>query len=213
MLFLMLTELQFFFTGAVLGASAGLSPGPLQTLVVSETLRYDAREGAKVCFAPLITDPPIIIASLLILSRLSDFDPVLGAISLLGGSFLAFLAYENMRKHHLRADHRMVGLPSLKKAVITNFLSPVPYAFWFFVAAPTVVRAFDSRGVGSAALFIFGFYLFLTGMSIVIALVVARTKTLLNRRSYTVAMRVLGALLLVFSVVFLSNGLKLLGVI
>lgn len=209
----LLAQLSFFFTGAVLGASAGLSPGPLQTLVVSETLKYDAREGAKVCVAPLITDPPIIIITLLALSRLSDFDPVLGVISTLGGLFLAFLAYENIRKHHLRADHRVVGLPSLRKAIITNFLSPMPYIFWFFVAAPTVVKAFHTRGVVSAALFIVAFYLFLTGMSVVIALVVARTKSLLNRRGYTIAMRVLGLLLLVFSIIFMRNGLKLMGVV
>lgn len=209
----MLAELQFFFTGAVLGASAGLSPGPLQTLVVSETLRYDAREGVKVAFAPLITDPPIIAAAILVLSRLADFDPVLGAISVLGGLFLAFLAYENIRKHHLRADHHVVGLPSLKKAIITNFLSPMPYAFWFFVAAPTVVRAYETEGILSAAVFITGFYIFLTGMCVVIALVVARTRSLLNRRGYTIAMRVLGLLLLLFSIIFLRNGLKMLGLL
>ncbi len=56
--------------GTVFGLSAGFAPGPLLTLVITQTLRHDIREGVKVAMAPLITDLPIILLSLLVLSRL-----------------------------------------------------------------------------------------------------------------------------------------------
>jgi threonine/homoserine/homoserine lactone efflux protein len=54
-------------TGAVLGFSAGVAPGPLLVFVISETLRFGVRSGFKVPAAPLITDPPIIVLTLLLI--------------------------------------------------------------------------------------------------------------------------------------------------
>ena len=54
-------------TGAVLGFSAGVAPGPLLVFVISETLRFGVRSGFKVAAAPLITDPPIIVLTPLLI--------------------------------------------------------------------------------------------------------------------------------------------------
>jgi len=59
----------------VLGVSAGFAPGPLLTLVISETLQHDIKSGVKVALAPIITDLPIII-----LSKLTNFHDILGII-------------------------------------------------------------------------------------------------------------------------------------
>ncbi len=45
-------------TGTVLGITAGISPGPLLMLVISQTIRFGHREGIKVSLTPLITDAP-----------------------------------------------------------------------------------------------------------------------------------------------------------
>ncbi|MES9860524.1 MAG: hypothetical protein ABW157_19515 [Candidatus Thiodiazotropha sp. LLP2] len=71
--------------GIVLGLSAGFSPGPLLTLVISETLQHDIRAGIKVAVAPIITDLPIIIFSLFIINEISGLYNILGLISLLVG--------------------------------------------------------------------------------------------------------------------------------
>ena len=60
----------FLFSGVVFGLSAGLSPGPLLTLVISETLKHNAKEGIKVSIAPILTDLPIVMITILVLSRL-----------------------------------------------------------------------------------------------------------------------------------------------
>ena len=66
-------------------------------LGISQTLKHGIREGAKVAVAPLITDLPMILVSLLVLTRLTDFRLVLGVISIIGGLFVAYLAYGNFR--------------------------------------------------------------------------------------------------------------------
>ena len=92
--------------GLVYGLSAGFSPGPLMALVISQTLKHGIREGVKVAVAPLITDLPIILVSLLVLTRLTDFKTALGVISIIGGIFVAYLAYGNFRAPRLERGGR-----------------------------------------------------------------------------------------------------------
>ena len=77
----------FLTMGSILGLSAGFAPGPLLTLVISETLQHDIKAGVKVALAPMITDLPIIMLTLFILVKLSGFHKVLGIISCMGGLF------------------------------------------------------------------------------------------------------------------------------
>ena len=76
-------------SGAVLGLSAGWSPGPLLTLVISETLRAGNTAGIRVAAAPLITDTPIIIVALILMPRLNASLGMMGGISLAGAAFIA----------------------------------------------------------------------------------------------------------------------------
>lgn len=75
-------------SGAILGLSAGLAPGPLLALVITQTLKHSVKEGMRVALAPLVTDAPIIILSLLLLSELKESNRLLGLISLIGGVYV-----------------------------------------------------------------------------------------------------------------------------
>jgi len=112
--------------GAVLGLTAGISPGPLLTMVISETLRHNKREGLKIAIAPLITDIPIVLVTLFILSKMASFDIVLGIISILGGIFIAYLGYDSIRSRGVNvasgrfAAHMMVE--SVNDGPVTTLL-------------------------------------------------------------------------------------------
>ena len=43
----------------IMGLGEGIKPGPLNTLVITETLQHDWRAGTKVAISPLITDAPV----------------------------------------------------------------------------------------------------------------------------------------------------------
>jgi len=126
----------FLFSGVVFGLSAGLSPGPLLTLVISETLKHDVKEGIKVSIAPILTDLPIVmftilVLSILVLSRLSNMLTLLGLVSLLGSAFLIYLGYEGISFKGVDIDVEQAKPQSIRKGVIANFLNPAPYLFWF----------------------------------------------------------------------------------
>lgn len=193
-------------TGMVLGLSAGLSPGPMLTLVISQTLRHGIREGVKVALAPLLTDTPIVLACLLFLSVFSDMRPALGVISMFGGFYLFYLGLNSIRFKTVDFQED-VDPKSLKKGLMVNFLNPSPYMFWVSIGGPLVIKT-SSTSLVAAAAFVIPFYVLLVGSKIVVAIVSGRSRNLLKSRHYTIILRILGLVLMGFGVMFLRDGLR-----
>jgi len=198
--------------GIVLGLSAGLTPGPLLALVISQTLRHNVKEGLKVALAPLITDLPIILVTLYAFMQLAHFKMVLGIISFIGGLFILYLSYESLQTKPLEIGLEPTAPKSLRKGALVNALSPHPYLFWCSVGAPTMVKAQQQSSLGAMA-FLAGFYLFLVGAKVATALVVSRSRTFLAGKTYLFTMRILGVLLFVFAMLLFRDGLRLTGII
>jgi threonine/homoserine/homoserine lactone efflux protein len=201
--------INYLIIGTILGLSAGFTPGPLLTLVISETLQNDIKSGVKVALAPIITDSPIIILTLLILSELSNFHGILGIISLTGGLFILFLGYKSIRTKGVELNLQGAKPKSLLKGILANALSPHPYLFWFSVGAPTMSKAM-SQSIFKPLAFIGSFYIILVGSKILLAILVGKSKSFLNGNVYINTMRFLGLILCVFAFVLFRDGLKLL---
>lgn len=206
----MLTSL---IAGLTFGLSAGLSPGPLSTLVISQTLRHGIREGMRVALSPLITDLPIILISVFVLTRLANANAVLGVISIIGGLFVCYIAYETFTTTHFEVSEQAPAPQSLTRGALVNALSPHPYLFWFSVGAPTMVKAMQDNGWPAALAFVIGFYVTLVGSKIVVALLVGKSRGFLMGPAYKWVMRGLGVLLLVFALLLFREGLHLFGIV
>ena len=100
-------------TGLLFGASAGLAPGPLLALVVAESVRGGTGCGIRVAAAPLLTDTPIVIGSVLLVGALRrpaerDGGSPIGARADAGqtGKHLADLRPEFAGERITLKDHR-----------------------------------------------------------------------------------------------------------
>ncbi|MBI5441818.1 MAG: LysE family transporter [Deltaproteobacteria bacterium] len=202
----------FVTAGVLLGLSAGLSPGPLLALVLSQTLRYGAWEGAKSAAAPLVTDLPIVTGCLLMLTQVAASRAGLGAVSLGGAIFLAFTAYQTATAGPPEGEGSRAAPRSLLKGAAVNALSPHPYLFWLTVGGPTLLRAWE-RGWLCATAFAVGFFGCLVGSKVAVAAAAGRSRRFFTGRAYAWLMRALGAALLVFAALLLREGLMLLGAI
>ncbi len=201
----MTVSLTYIISAFFLGLS-GFIPGPLLTLVISETLRYGIKEGIKVATSPLITDLPIILITILILSRLSDTKYVLGVIAFAGGIFLIYMAVESLTFKGLETGSANQRSQAIKKGIIANFLNPSPYVFWFSIGAPTIVKA-SNHGLIFAVLFLIVFYTTLVGSKVSIAVITGKSKDFLSSRYYIYLIRFLGVALFFFALYFIKNGL------
>lgn len=202
--------LHFLTVGTLLGLSSGLAPGPLLTLVISETLRHGVRSGVTVALAPVMTDLPIILLSFGIISKLSGARYGLGLISLAGGVVILLTGYDCIRAK--RGDVALEAGPprSLLKGIAANLLNPHPYLFWISVGAPLITSAVKA-GPTSLTAFIGGFYLSLAGAKILLAFAVASSRPFLTGRLYLTILRFLGVLLCLFAFILFRDGLARLG--
>jgi threonine/homoserine/homoserine lactone efflux protein len=200
----------FLTTGAVLGLSAGIAPGPLLALVISETLRHGMKGGIKVALAPIISDLPIVVLTLYLLAKLSAFHIILGTTSFLGGFVLLYMGYESLVTKGANLSFRDLKPESFKKGIIVNVLNPHPYLFWVSIGGPATMKAWD-QSVFAAMAFIGSFYVLLVGSKILLAILVGRYRSFLAGRVYINTMRILGLILLAFALVLFRDGMNLIG--
>jgi len=203
--------MSFLIIGSLLGLSAGIVPGPLTTLVISETLRHDVKSGIKVAIVPIITDFPIIALIFFLSGKLTDLNQAMGTISIMGACFIMCLAYHNLRINAVEINVEIRKKPrSLTKGILANVLSPYPYLFWLTVGLPMISKEMN-KSIIIAILFILCFYFFMVISKIILAILTGKSKSFMTGKPYIYTMKFLGIVLGLFAIVLFRDGLQLLG--
>ena len=208
----MLDLIKFLALGSFLGLAAGTSPGPLLAVTISETLQYGKWEGIKVALSPLITDLPIVLSVLYVLSHLKSYDFIIGIIAFFGASYLIYSGIELLKIKKDSVELNVEKEDALKKVVIVNFGNPHPYVFWFSIGGPIIYKSLNTH-VSATVLFILGFYIFLVGSKVGITLIVEKSKSFINSKHYFSIIRALGIAQIIFGLTFIKMGLSSLNII
>ncbi len=205
----MIIMIDIVFAGLLLGIYAGLSPGPMLFLVVSQTIKHDFKEGSKIAFSPLISDIPIIILSLILITFLEGYNSILGIIFIAGGLYLVYLAYGSFKFKPRDVDVELNKPKSLRKGVTLNLLNPSPYIFWITVGSPIIIPAYIINPIGPLE-FIISFYIFLVGIKICIAYITGKSREFITGTTYLHLMRILGIFISIFAIIYLYHGFQVL---
>lgn len=179
----------YLVQGAALGLAAAGSPGAFQAYLIHQSLTGGWRRGALVALGPLLSDPPIVIAILILLDNLpSGF---LHWIGLLGGAFVLYLAWGLWRdqRQHSAVGENLAMMPNpdpgplpvaqrvIGRAALMNLLSPGPYLFWSLVLGPLLLAAWRVSP-GSGLAFLAGFYGAFIGSMVLLAVLFAQVQRL-----------------------------------
>ena len=78
---------EFCFAALSFGLAARRKPGPLGIILIQQTLSKGLPAGIRASLAPLITDGPIIIAALWLLTQFKSIELFAAALGLLGGLY------------------------------------------------------------------------------------------------------------------------------
>lgn len=157
--------LAFLLRGLVLGLPAAAQPGPFQAYLLSQTMKNGWRRTLPAALAPLLSDGPIIVLVVLILTQLPAW--FLRAVQIAGGLFILYLAWrawDTFRQGQFATvqEGDEAVRQSLGEAAVMNLLNPNPYIFWGLAAGPILVQAWrDSPSLGVS--FLTGFYVALLG--------------------------------------------------
>lgn len=115
--------------GLTIGLAAGLSPGPLLVLVITESLRSGWRAGVLTAAAPLLSDAVIVVGVLLLLQHLpARALPLLGVV---GGLYIIWSAVNTWREAAATLstdDQSKPPATALRRAIVVNILSPLSMA-------------------------------------------------------------------------------------
>jgi threonine/homoserine/homoserine lactone efflux protein len=201
-----------FLFGIIVGLAAGLSPGPLITLVVSETLKNGKKDGIQVAISPLISELPIILFVLVILSSVAGNYIVMGAISLLGACFLIYLGLLNLTANVKESKNGFGKGNVLLRGVTTNLLNPNTYMFWLTIGGPKIIETVHVN-ISATILFVLGFYMMLVGSQTAVAMVVDKSKTLARSKYFVYIIRALGVVLILFALIFVRDALEFVGIL
>lgn len=150
----------FIAQGIGFGFAAAVQPGPLQTYLISQALMKGWRKALPAALAPLLSDGPVIILCVLVLSQvpagLQRFLYIAGGLFVI---YLAYGAYKTWRNFdpHLPAMETRPG-QSLLNAALTNLLAPGAYLFWTLVTGPILMRGWRENPILGAS-FLLGFYM------------------------------------------------------
>lgn len=151
--------LAYLIQGIGYGFAAAAQPGPFQTYLISQTLSKGWRLTLPAALAPLISDGPIIVVALVVLSQVpvwfQRFLYIAGGLFILYLAYSAFVAWRNYDKSGVVTDSS--GRQSVVKAAMMVALSPGPYIYWSLVTGPILLtgwREAPANGLG----FLVSFY-------------------------------------------------------
>jgi len=195
--------LNYLLIGLSLGITAGLSPGPLMALMISETVKGGKKAGIKVSLAPLFTDIPLILAIMLILNQIQNMDLLLGIISLTGAFVLFYFGYTDLRTKNIGLHTGNLKSNSFKKGLLTNLFNPHPYLFWLFIGVPFMVKGNLLERAG----FVLSFFSGIVGSKICLALIVEKGKKFIESKHYLRIIKFLGLILVFFGLILLRDGI------
>ena len=152
--------LSLFIFGILYAFAAVAQPGPFQTYIISQAIERGWRRTLPAAFAPILSDGPIAVLMLLILSQLPGW--AIFALQGAGGILLLYLAWEAFKAWRDFApaqapDKGGSGAANLLKATLVNLLNPNPYLGWSLVMGPNLVRGWRQAPANGLAL-LMGFY-------------------------------------------------------
>lgn len=168
----------YLLQGIGFGFAAASQIGPFQTFLISQALTRGWKRALPGAFAPLLSDGPIILLSVLVLSQLPEWAQ--RGMYVVGGLFILYLAYgsfKSWRDYDETVAHpELSGQQTIFKAALTNALSPGAYLFWMVVTGPILVRGWRETPVNGLGLLI-GFYAtFILSLIVIVVIFGAASK-------------------------------------
>jgi threonine/homoserine/homoserine lactone efflux protein len=198
-----LAPMDTLLMGVVLGLFAGMIPGAFSTVVVTTALERGLGPGIRVALIPILTELPVMLASVLVLARMPE--GALRWVGMVGGTVLLVIAWKvargaNSADMHAAVRRRNMG--HYTRVFLFGILSPSPWAFWFLLGGPLFLNRWNVgpiHGIGFLVTFM-GCFL---GVMILLAWAVATGRRQLNPTWYRRILQGAGAVLVVAGIVLI----------
>jgi threonine/homoserine/homoserine lactone efflux protein len=169
----------YLLLGMTYAFAAAIQPGPFQSYLISQTLSNGWRRTLPAACAPLLSDGPIIVLVVILLSHIPGW--FINVLQCAGGVFLFYLALNALKAWRDYNTESVIDSSSSRQSVmqaaVVNFLNPGPYLGWSLVMGPLLLKGWRETPVNGIAL-LAGFYISMIVSLMGIILLFAFAKTL-----------------------------------
>jgi threonine/homoserine/homoserine lactone efflux protein len=151
--------LGYLILGMTYAFAAAVQPGPFQTYLISQTLSNGWRKTIPAAFAPLLSDGPIILLVIFVLSQMPVW--LAQGLQCAGGVFLLYLAvgaFKAWQNYNVKsAIQNQTGRQTAIKGALVNLLNPNPWLAWSLVMGPLLLKGWRETPGNGISLLV-GFY-------------------------------------------------------
>ncbi len=199
----------------LIGFTGAMMPGPVTTLVVTETTKRGFIAGPLVTLGHVALELVMVVALFFGLGDWLKQNSIAGAIGLLGGLFLLWMGLDIVRsawqgKVSLNRAPRGDRTPSTTNPVVAGILTSIsnPYwLMWWATIGAAYLITFRAFGIAGIVAFYVGHTLADWVWNNVVAFVVATGRRVMSDQVYRGILVVCGAFLIVLSFYFVSSGI------
>ena len=146
--------------GLGLGIALAGAPGPVQAILMAESLRGGVGRGFRAMLGATLTFGSLLIALALGVSIAVPSDPLLRVLKLIGGVFIIFLGVDGFRSANALAAApnagqpraRGVQLPPAARGALAVLLNPPAWLFLATAASSLLASATQTGGTRAAIL-------------------------------------------------------------
>jgi threonine/homoserine/homoserine lactone efflux protein len=202
----------------LIGFTGAMMPGPVTTLIVTETARRGFIAGPLITLGHALLELAMVIALVFGLGDLLKQNAVAGTIGLLGGVFLLWMGFDIAQSawrgkvsfNTLQRDDsaRVSGNPIIA-GILTSVANPYWILWWATVGAAYLIT-FRAFGVAGIVAFYIGHTLADWVWNNVVAFIVATGRRGMTDRVYRGILIVCGAFLIALSSYFVRAGINFL---
>jgi threonine/homoserine/homoserine lactone efflux protein len=169
--------LYYLIFGITYSFAAVVQPGPFQAFLFSQSITNGWRKTFPLVFAPLISDLPVIILVLFVLTNVPH--EVLWILQSVGGLFLLYLAFNAYKAWHVFHQNEVQEIQpqrNVLKAAMVNILNPNPYLAWSLILGPLLIKGWNENPANGIILLI-SFYSFMVIYSIAMIILFAAARS------------------------------------
>ncbi len=199
----------------LIGFSGAMMPGPVTTLIVTETARRGFIAGPLITLGHVLLELVMVIALFFGLGDVLKQNYVAGAIGVLGGLFLLWMGFDiaqsawrgKVSLNNLSATNstNSSGNPIIA-GILTSVANPYWLLWWATVGA-TYLITFRMFGIAGVIAFYIGHTLADWVWNNVVAFIVATGRRVMSDRVYRGILLVCGIFLIALSFYFVQSGL------